>query len=85
MNCRDPTAAPRVVLPAVTADVLAKLRTSPILHSGGAASRSFTQQMTSVFSGFPSAPTLALATSKTCRKGHTRTGWHMMSPSSMYP
>ena len=33
---------PSVVLPSITADVLAKLRTSPILHSGGAASISFT-------------------------------------------
>ena len=39
------------------------LRTSPILHSGGAASRSFAQWMTSVFWGFRSAPTLVLATS----------------------
>ena len=38
----DPTATPSVMLPAVTADVLAKLRTSPILYSGGAASTSFT-------------------------------------------
>ena len=42
MNCRDPTATPSVMLPAVTAEVLAKLRTSPIFHSGGAASKSFT-------------------------------------------
>ena len=37
-----PTATPSVTLPAVTADVLAKLLTSPMFHSGGAASRSFT-------------------------------------------
>ena len=42
MNCRDPTATPSVMLPAVTAEVLTRLRTSPIFHSGGAASRSFT-------------------------------------------
>ena len=50
----DPTATPSVVLPSLTAEVLAKLRTSTTFHSGGAAPRSC----------FHSAPTLALATSK---------------------
>ena len=54
MNCRDPTATSRVMLPSVTAEVLAMFRTSPILHSSGAASKSFTLLMTSVFSGFRS-------------------------------
>ena len=54
--------------------VLAKLRTSPILHSGGAASRSFTWWTTSVFRGFRSAPTPVLATSKSWRKYNTRIG-----------
>ena len=74
MNCRDPTATPGVMLPSVTAEILAKLRTTQTLHSDGAASRSFTWQMTSVFRGFRSAPTLALATSKSYRKGSTRVG-----------
>ena len=39
MNCRDPTATPSVMPPSVTAEVLATLRTSAILHSGGAGSR----------------------------------------------
>ena len=39
---RDPTATPSVTLPSVTAEVWATLRSSPILHSGGAAARSFT-------------------------------------------
>ena len=74
MNCRDPTATPSVVLPSVAAEVVAMLRTPPILHSGGVASRSFTWEMSSVFSGFRSAPTLALATSKACREGSTKIG-----------
>ena len=41
--------------------------------------------MTSVFTGFRSAPTLALATSKSCRKDSTRIERHMTSPSSMLP
>ena len=64
MNCQDPTATPSVMLPAVATKVVAKLRTSPTFHSGGAASGSFTWQMTSVFSGLRSAWTQALATSK---------------------
>ena len=72
MNCRDPTATPSVMLPSVTAEVLAMLRASPMLHSGDAASRSFTKKLTSVSSGFRSAPTLPLATSKSCRKGSTK-------------
>ena len=36
MNCRDPAATPIVMLPSVTAEVFAMLRTSPTLHSGGA-------------------------------------------------
>ena len=41
-NCRDPTATPSVMLPPVTAEILAKLLTSPMFHSSGAAPRSFT-------------------------------------------
>ena len=83
-NCRNPNATPSVILPSVTAEILAKLLTSPMFHSSGAASSSCALLMTSVFSGFRSAPTLALATSKSCRKGNTRMRWHMISPSSMY-
>ena len=41
---------------------------------GGAASRSFTEWTTFVFSWFRSAPTLALATSKSWKKGNTKIG-----------
>ena len=58
--------------------------TSPILPSGGAASRSFTSQVTSVFCGFRSTQTLALATSNSCRNIGTKIGWHRMSTSSTY-
>ena len=42
----------------VTVEMLAMFCTPRILHSGGAASKSFTKWMTSVSSGFRSAPTL---------------------------
>ena len=44
---------PSVTLPAVTVETLAIFSTPPILHSGGAASRSFTKLMTSVFGWVP--------------------------------
>ena len=34
MNCRDPTATPSAMLPLITAEVSAMLRTSPILRVG---------------------------------------------------
>ena len=42
MNCCDPIATPSMMLPEVTAEILAMLRTSSVFHSGGAAFRSFT-------------------------------------------
>ena len=60
MYCLGPTATPSMMLPAETVETSAMFWTSWILHSGGAVSRSFTQQMTSFFWG------LAL-TSKSCR------------------
>ena len=38
INCRDPTATPSVGATGGKSDVLAKPRTSPIFHSGGAKS-----------------------------------------------
>ena len=34
MNCCDPIATPSVMLPEVTAEILAMLRTSSVFHSG---------------------------------------------------
>ena len=44
----------------VTVETLAMFCTSPILHSRGDASKSFTLWVTSVFSAFRSAPTLGI-------------------------
>ena len=57
MDCRDPTATPSVMPPAVTAEVLARLRTSPIFLSGGCCVQVVhIVNDLSVFIGFRSAP-----------------------------